>query len=292
MKITKFKNTTSHKNLAWWMFFIVKILIPTLTLIVIPIVPIVCFNTDMIDLSLKILLTSDEEVDLAIELLKQLNMSINYLIGALLFFTVLNFWKKQNANKLFNANGNIYYSFFYPFFWIASNILGYEKVQLAGIPLQLQYKLVLRGTFPQIITDAWENHYDKNENSELVEITYSKKITRNKEINLIISDTYFINDEEISLEYRELSSIRVTSKLKDRRYLNNELVQKTREAMGTIRANGYTSVYVLSTANPQNNLNIINSTFRFFGRFVGAKIYVMQKSNGINSEYKKKYRII
>lgn len=292
MKITKLKNSTSHKNLAWWMFIIMKVLIPTLTLIVVPIVPIIFFNTDMIDLSLKILLTSDEEVELAIELLEQLNMSLTYLIGALLFFTVFNFWKKQNANKLFNANGNIYYSFYYLLFWIASNILGYEKVQLTGIPLHLQYKLVLRGTFPQIITDMWENHYDKNENSDLVEILYSDNLTRKKEINLIISDTYFIKDEEISPEYRELSSIRVTSKLKDRRYLNNELVQKTREAMGIIRANGYTSIYVLSTANPQNNINIISSAFRFFGRFVGAKIYVMQKANGINSEYKKKYRII
>lgn len=292
MKITKNKNSTNHKNLAWWTFFIMKLLLPTLSLIVVPLIPIFFSNTDMTNLSLKILLKSDEEVELAIELLKQLNMNLTYLIGALLFFSVFNFWKKQNANKLFNANGNVYYSFYYPFFWIASNILGYEKVQLAGIPLYLQYKLVLCGTFPKIITDVWENHYDINEDSELVDILYSEKLTRKKEINLIISDTYFIKDEEISPEYRELSSIRVTSKLKDRRYINSELVQKTREAMGIIQSNGYTSIYVLSTANPQNNINIINSAFRFFGRFVGAKIYVMQKSNGTNSEYKKKYRII
>lgn len=288
----KLKSKKSHKNFSWHLFIVTKIVLPILMLVTLPVIPIIFFSTDMVDLSLEILLKSTEKVDLAIEILKHLNLSLTYLISILVLFVLLNFFKKQNANKLFNSNGNIYYNFYYPLFWISTNILGYEKIQLAGIPLHLQYKLVLRGTFPKIIPDFWENHYDTNEGLDNVTLDCSKIETVSKEVNLIISDTYFIKNEEICVRYRDLPTIRVSSKLINRRYLNKELVQKTREAMQLLRSKGYTEINVFSTANPQNNLNIINSSFRFFGRFSDAKVYVMQKDNGNNSKYSKRYRVI
>lgn len=288
----KLKSKMSHKNFSWYLFIITKIVLPILILVVLPVIPIIFFSTDMVDLSLEILLKSTEQAELAIEILKHLNLSLTYLISILILFILLNFLKKQNANKLFNSNGNVYYNFYYPLFWISTNILGYEKIQLAGIPLHLQYKLVLRGTFPQIIPDFWENHYDANEVLDNVTLDCSKVETVIKEANLIISDTYFIKNEEICANYLDLPTIRVSSNLINRRYLNKELVQKTREAMQMLRSKGYTEINVFSTANPQNNLNIINSSFRFFGRFADAKVYVMQKDNGNNSKYSKRYRVI
>lgn len=287
----KTKRKKSHKTLSWYLFIFAKIVLPILMLVVLPVIPIF-FSTDMVDLSLKILLKSTEKVELAIEILKHLNLSLTYLISILILFILLNFFKKQNANKLFNSNGNIYYDFYYPLFWISSKVLGYEKLQLAGIPLHLQYKLVLRGTFPQIIPDFWENHYDISEVSENVSLVCSNENNVSKQVNLIISDTYFIKNEELFVEYLNLPTIRVTSKLVSRRFLNKELVQKTREAMQIVRSKGYAEINVFSTANPQNNLNIINSSFRFFGRFSDAKVYVVQKDYGRNSQYSKRYRVI
>lgn len=287
----KTKRKKSHKTLSWYLFIFAKIVLPILMLVVLPVIPIF-FSTDMVDLSLKFLLKSTEKVELAIEILKHLNLSLTYLISILILFILLNFFKKQNANMLFNSNGNIYYDFYYPLFWISSKVLGYEKLQLAGIPLHLQYKLVLRGTFPQIIPDFWENHYDISEVSENVTLVCSNENNVSKQVNLIISDTYFIKNEELFVEYLNLPTIRVTSKLVSRRFLNKELVQKTREAMQIVRSKGYAEINVFSTANPQNNLNIINSSFRFFGRFSDAKVYVVQKDNGRNSQYSKRYRVI
>lgn len=288
----KLKSKKRHRNFSWYLFILTKIVLPILVLIVLPVIPIIFFSTDMVNLSLGILLNNEKKVNLAIQIIKHLNWNVTYLVSILILITLINFFKKQNINKLFNSNGNIYYNFGYPLFWVSANILGYEKIQLAGIPLYLQYKLVLRGTFPKIIPDFWENHYDTNEGLDNVTHDCSKIESVSKEVNLIISDTYFINNEEICVRYRDLPTIRISSKLNNSRYLNKELVQKTREMMQLISSKGYTEINVFSTANPQNNLNIINSSFRFFDRFSDAKVYVMQKDNGSNSKYSKRYRVI
>ncbi|MBU5593840.1 hypothetical protein KQI76_01545 [Amphibacillus sp. MSJ-3] len=282
-------------------FIVWKILIPLMLLIVLPLSPIFLFDSKMTNIGLQILLKNEREYNLAIEMLKYLNINITYLFSILILIILLNFFKKQNKDRIFNSNSNIYYNFYYALFWIASNILGYDKIQLAGIPIQMQYKIVLRSTFNSIVPDMWMEHYD--EVPDGVEVTLDSIIVNDpKKINFIISDTYFLKDEEIDAEYNTNSVIRITSNLSDRRYVNKELVQKTREAIQLVREKGYKEIFIFSTANPQNNLNIINSSFRFFGRFVDFKVFVIQKNEEkcffkkYNREkklkYEKKYRII
>lgn len=274
-------------------FFICKVMIPLTLLICIPLIPILYFDPDMTNLGLKILLQNDRDVDLAIQMLKYLNFNVTYLVSVLLFISMLNFFRKKNAKHFFNANSNYYYNYYYIIFWIASNILGYEKIQLAGLPMHIQFKIVLRATFPLIIPDSYENHYDKNDSLDNILTKYSNFDTEETgAANIIISDTYYIEDKEIDSTYQSLPTVRVSSSLKDRRYINNELVQKTREAVELLRRKGFTEINIFSTANPQNNLNIINSSFRFFGRFVNSKIYVFQKCDGNQSDYLKRYLII
>lgn len=250
---------------------------------------------------MNILLKNEKEANSVVQILEGLNLKATYLISLFALITLLNYLKKQNSDKLFNSDSNIYYNFWYPCFWFASNVLGYKKIQLAGIPLYLQFKLVLRGTFPIIVPDIYEEHYDipkkiKNKEQEIVSVSYitsSNSSGTQKSVNLIISDTYYITDKEIDSEYINLPTIRVTSNfINNRRYLNNELVQKVRESIEEIKDKHYEEIYVYTTANPHNNLNIINSSFRFFGRFINAKIYIMQKGKKRNSPYIKKKQII
>ncbi|HAP9539383.1 TPA: hypothetical protein IWK11_002078, partial [Enterococcus faecium] len=53
----------------------------------------------------------------------------------------------------------------------------------------------------------------------------------------------------------------------------------------------FKKVFVASTSNPKNSINIINSSFRFFGRSRRFKLYVLQKDYASNGKYSKKYRI-
>lgn len=76
-----------------------------------------------------------------------------------------------------------------------------------------------------------------------------------------------------------------------RRYKNTHLVQKVREAVQVCMNSEKDVIFVFSTANPLNNLNIITSSFRRFGRFQDKKIYVVQLNQN-TKEYTKAYRII
>lgn len=282
-------------------FVFVKFVLPFLLIIASIGVPIIFFNPNSTVLGLNILLKNEKEANSVVQILEGLNLKATYLISLFALITLLNYLKKQNSDKLFNSDSNIYYNFWYPYFWFASNVLGYKKIQLAGIPLYLQFKLVLRGTFPIIVPDIYEEHYDipkkiKNKEQEIVSVSYitsSNSSGTQKSVNLIISDTYYITDKEIDSEYINLPTIRVTSNfINNRRYLNNELVQKVRESIEEIKDKHYEEIYVYTTANPHNNLNIINSSFRFFGRFINAKIYIMQKGKKRNSPYIEKKQII
>lgn len=284
------------KKLKWnsvW-FLIYKIIAPLILLICTPLIPILYFDPDMTNLGLKILLQNDRDVDLAIQMLKYLNFNVTYLVSVLLLISMLNFFRKKNSKHFFNANSNNYYNYYYIVFWIASNILGYEKIQLAGLPMHIQFKIVLKATFPLIIPDSYEGHYDENVNVDTVSTKCSNFDIEETTgaANIIISDTYYIEDKDLELLYQPLPTIRVSSSLKDRRYINNELVQKTRETVEQLRRMGFTEINIFSTANPQNNLNIINSSFRFFGRFVNTKIYVFQSCDKRQPVYSKRYRII
>lgn len=283
------------KKTTWksiW-FLICKIGVPLSLLIGVPLIPILYFDPDMANLGLKILLQNDRDVDLAIQMLSYLNFNMTYLVSVLLLVTILNSFRKKNATLFFNADSNNYYNYHYIFFWIASNILGYQKIQLAGLPMHIQFKIVLIATFPIIIPDCYENHYDINEDVATVTMERSNfDIKERSAANIIISDTYYIEDREIDPARQLLPTIRVTSSLKDRRYINKELVQKTREAVEQLRKKGFAEINIFSTANPQNNLNIINSSFRFFGRFVSSKIYVFQKGDGKQSIYSDGKQII
>lgn len=270
-------------------FLFVKFFFPLLLLTLLPSLPIFIFDAKFTTIGLQMILKSEREYNLAIEMLRYLNLNITYLFSVLIFFVIMNFLKKQNKGKLFNSNSNIYYNFYYPIFWIASNVLGYDFVQLAGIPLQMQFKLILRGTFTSVKPDIWIDHYDTQPNKQAINISDIKK-RHPKKINFIISDTYKIKDKEIGEKYRKNSVIKIDSGNSDRRYINTELVQNVRSTFQLVRKNKYDEIYIFSTANPQNNLNIVNSTFRFFGRFVNFKIFVVQKNN--KDKYVNKYRII
>lgn len=245
-----------------------------------------------------VLLIGNEKMDTIQKLCDYLNTSVSFFLGIILVLQLLNFFRKRNSEQVFNSNGNIYYDFSYLTFFIAAKVLGYSQIQLAGIPISMQYKLVLRGTFPKIIEDMWDNHYSEVTKSNSCEIEtcddVEKKNFDNKQfdkINLIISDTYLISLDSIDKKFVNNPTIIVKSTLNNTglRYLNEELVNKIRGVLQNEIPKENKEIYIFSTANPKNNLNIITSCFRKFGRFQTQKIFVVQLEN---NSYKKAKRVI
>ncbi|MCH0192744.1 hypothetical protein KEL90_06615, partial [Enterococcus faecium] len=75
------------------------------------------------------------------------------------------------------------------------------------------------------------------------------------------------------------------------RKVNRSLILEIKKTMDEIQKSDFKKVFVASTSNPKNSINIINSSFRFFGRSRRFKLYVLQKDYASNGKYSKKYRI-
>ncbi|WP_270693216.1 hypothetical protein [Enterococcus malodoratus] len=241
----------------------------------------------------------NERKDIIITLGEYLNTGVSFFLGIFLVLQLLNFFKKNNAGKVFNSHGNIYHDYSYATFFIAAKVLGYTKVQLAGIPIGMQYKLVLRGTFIDVVEDMWENHYIQavsDENGKLPSnFIKVRKINFDdhycNKINLIINDTCLILPKTIDKKYSDNATICVDSTHTSggHRYLNNYLVNRIRRVIQKELPQEVEEIYIFSTANPKNNLNIITSCFRKFGRFQNQKVYVVQFDG---KYYKKATRVI
>lgn len=275
------------------MFTILRIALPLAFLLIIPIAPFFLLQTEWTELILEILLNNEKKIELATSILAKVNLNISFLVSFLLFIILVNFFQKRNETKIFNSNGKIYYDYWYVIFWLSAKILGYGKVQLAGIPIAMQHKLVLRSTFESLVTDMWENHYDEIPNNKELQVTETRMDLQSKGINLIIADTFDIKEEQLAVTYHNNPTIKVCSPMisTQRRYKNTELVQQVRESLQRCMNSEHDVIFIFSTANPLNNLNIITSSFRRFGRFQDKKIYVVQL-NQDTKEYTKAYKII
>lgn len=284
-------------NIKTKLYALVKVWLPIF------LTPIVIFfflnkSSNYLTNSILQLLLGVEKKDLISELCSYLNTSISLILSFVIILQLLSIIRKRNNEQLFNSNGNIYYEHWYITFWFASKILGYKKLQLAGIPIGMQFKLVLRGTFPEIIEDIWDMHYENiadvvlradEETVEVVKLNMDL-LNESPNVNLLICDTYQIDINQISNEFKYNPTIIVRSTVNKEqlRYLNKPFVNEIRKSVQLIARDK--NVYVFSTANPKNNLNIITSCFRFFDRFPIKNVYVVQY--GKDKKYRKAIKVI
>lgn len=277
------------------MFFIQSVLIPIFLPFFISIIPLCYFSFIDTEKGMKAVeaIVGSEKSNLVILLANKINLKLNYALCIILIFYIFGFIRKSNEGKVFNKKSDLYYDYCYFTFWCASKILGYKKVQLVGVPLHMQFKLVIRGTFDEIIADTFEEHYIPVEESEdKLKIKIKNKELSKKEINLFIEDTYPISNEELPDCKRNLPKICIKSRgTPGVRKKDDKLISDVKRAMYNIQKYKYQVINVYSTANPVNNLNIINSSFRFFGRTENIQVFVMQKSNGSSGIYNKQYKI-
>lgn len=244
------------------------------------------------------LLLGNEKKLLILEMCSYLNTSISLILSFVIIFQILSIVRKRNSEQFFNANGNVYYDHWYITFWLASKILGYKKIQLAGIPIGMQFKLVLNGTFPEITEDLWDMHYENiadvvllsNKKAVEVEKLNWDCLETSSNLNLLICDTYSIDINQIDIELKSNPTLIVKSTVNEKqlRYLNKPLVNAVRSNVQSFARDK--NVYIFSTANPKNNLNIITSCFRFFNRFPIKNVYVVQY--GKDKKYNKTTKVI
>lgn len=217
-----------------------------------------------------------------------LMQSGNWTMGIILAIIVLfKFIRKSNEDKIL-FNGNIYHNYPYFWFWFCSKILGYNSCNLILVPIAMQYKLVIRGTFEkyQIPEESFPEH-DIN-----VVVKYDNMDAENfNEINLILEDTYPIDKNQIPELEKSLRTINIKHDRKDdvSRIYNTKFVKEICKVVRSLPENSIVNIY--STTNPRHNYEIAKQAFCLANRSNIKELYIYQQETGNTRKFNKKKKI-
>lgn len=190
----------------------------------------------------------------------------------LTFLIILRFilirFRKKKSGILFNE-GNVYLDIPYIYFFIAK-ILGYESISLVRIPIALQYKIILKDIFKIIIADK----HDKKEESVTAMIQNENR--ESDEVNLVLSDTYKVEINQLPINKIDLITVCIDSKADIGNRIYNSLFVKEIQSQTHHLANEYKRVNIYSHTNTHHNKEIIESCFKKGGRGEFQAVYVYQ----------------
>lgn len=202
------------------------------------------------------------------------NERVISIIPGFILSLVIYIWRtKANKDKLFNT-GDKYNEYPVWVYWMASKILGYGKVSLVRVPIYLQYKLILKDIFPEVIVDN-----DVEEKDQSIVVIEKNMEYPSSELNLVMVDTYEITDSEIPLNKAHLPTLFIKSgnETDSNRSLNPEFIKEIRR-----KTNDYHRMYkklnIFSTTNTNHNQLIINKCFKNGSRTGFENIVVYQAS--------------
>lgn len=197
----------------------------------------------------------------------------NWFIGLVAMIFVLLKFRKFNKEQLFNAK-NVYHDYCYAWYLFCAKILGYKECNMKLVPIFMQFKLVLNGTFKKY--DVGEEDYPIKENEKI----NVKKLNYNQisdEINLVLIDTYPISEKQLPKNKNSLSTIMVSRNKNDfNRYFSQEFIGKIVNEVRTLPHNVNT-INIYATTNPKHTVQIVKNAFELGNRGNINKIVVFQQ---------------
>lgn len=213
----------------------------------------------------------------------------NWVIGILLMLFLLSKIRKYNKEKMFNTQ-NVYHDYPYLWYWICAKILGYEKCNLKLVPIYTQFKLALNDTFPEYYAGSDDDYpVIENEHIDIKKKNYGQV---SEEVNLVLADTYPIDDRQIPVGKRRLSTIAIERRRPNMsRYYSPLFVTKIVDEARNLPSN-VKSINVYATTNPKHTLKISRDAFKLAERGNIKKLIVFQQERDGNRKFKKKGKII
>lgn len=196
--------------------------------------------------------------------------------------------RKLNKECMFNK-GDEYKNYPYIWYWICAKILGYSECNLILVPVYMQFKLVIKDTF--------EKYYCGNMNrkeNDVVSVNQINYSNASNEVNLMISDTYPLNINQMPVSKRGKPTILVSrDNITDRnRYDSPELVQAIVNEVRNLPQH-FRKINIYASTNPQNTMKIAQDAFKVGERGNLDLVTVFpQKGAADNWKFEKKGKII
>lgn len=212
------------------------------------------------------------------------NLGIGIFFAGIATLTI----RKMNKNKTLN-NGNIYHDHSYLWFWLCSNILGYEKCNLVLVPIYMQFKLIINDVFNEFIVT--NNISEEKTSSKIMYINCNNKDSL--EYNLILEDTYSINDFQIPPEKKQLPTIKViNSETKNegvRRYNPNFVESVVKEIRALPKG---VLINLFATTHAQHNYEIAKQSLTLADRGNVDRAFIYQQEKDKDRKFTKEYKVI
>lgn len=205
------------------------------------------------------------------------------VIGIVLVVVALfKFIRPLNSKEMFNK-GDSYKNYPYWWYWLCAKILGYTKCSLVMVPINMQFKLVIKDTFTTFYTGSID------EKEEDIEVIRDEKIENSDEINLIIADTYSIDKSQLPEAKKMLPTIKITrnNSIDHNRYKSDELVKNVVIEVGNLPVNSR-KINIYATTNPENTMNIAKKAFSSGERSNLDLVTVFQQGNDPLRKFKEK----
>ncbi len=196
--------------------------------------------------------------------------------------------RKMNKDKTLN-NGNIYHDHSYLWFWLCSNILGYKKCNLVLVPIYMQFKLIINDVFNEFIVT--NNISEEKTSPKIMCINCNNKDFL--EYNLILEDTYSINDFQIPPEKKQLPTIKViNSETKNegvRRYNPNFVESVVKEIRALPKG---VLINIFATTHAQHNYEIAKQSLTLADRGNVDRVFIYQQEKDKDRKFTKEYKVI
>lgn len=199
----------------------------------------------------------------------------NYIASVIFSIFLLGLIRKFNSDFVMNRR-SVYHDYSYAWYWFCAKVLGIKKCSLILVPIHMQFKLVIRGTFDEYPLE--EDEYPVIDNEPECKVTKSNTDAPNNEINLILEDTYNIEDRQIPKAKRGLLTIKISRNhggSSNGRHFSQNFIEATINTVRGIKRIPMMNVY--ATTNPMNTKHIAKRVFALDDRGNIEHLYVFQQ---------------
>jgi len=213
----------------------------------------------------------------------------NLVASIILVFFVLMRIRVFNQGFVMNSK-RVYHDYCYAWYWFCAKILGIKSCDLVLVPIHMQFKLVIRATFPEYPLDETEYPVVENESDSSVSETNQDDST--KEINLVLEDTYVIEARQIPKSKRGYRTIKISrnSGADNSRHFSQKFIETIIKCVRGLK--GKVSVNIYATTNPMNTKHIGKRAFGLGERENVEHLYVFQQSKDGRRRFEEKGRKI
>lgn len=213
----------------------------------------------------------------------------NPVASIILFFFVLKWIRVFNQGFVMNSK-RVYHDYCYAWYWFCAKILGIKSCDLVLVPIYMQFKLIIRATFPEYPLDETEYPVVENESDSTVSETNQEEPTR--EINLVLEDTYVIEAREIPKTKRGYRTIKISrnSGADNSRHFSQKFIETIIKCVRGLK--GKVSVNIYATTNPMNTKHIAKRAFGLGERGNVEHLNVFQQGKDGRRRFEEKGRKI